>query len=462
MIAMFFFGGLLFSCGSDSYEGKLIVTQVPEGYAEGNTITGENWRYLDSAAIIVVDPDKPDKAKVLTPGFYSACSPYVSWDGSYLLFAGRQKKEEVWQIWKLDLKGSELKKITDFKENCTDPVYMPNDRIVFSRNIEDSITGSAHALFSCKTDGSDFRQITFHPHANFATSVMADGRLLTITRQLYPEIKDQMIMVVRPDGTKADMFYKANNSSLSSRVREDENKGKLFFIESDSLEHDIISIDYNRPEDSRNNLTSNTGGAFYDVCPVDDHRLIVVWKENSEKNAALYEFEASTGKTGQLIYGNDQTEILDVTLVRTRPRPKKLPSEVDMGVKTGQVMCQDINFTGTGIDHNSKIAMIADRVEIMGIDSLLGIVPVESDGSIYLKISADKPFRIRTLSKDGRVVNGPGVWLWMRPNERRGCIGCHEDRNLVPENLVPLAVKKAPVNIPFEITGQIEKKAELE
>jgi hypothetical protein len=135
---------------------------------------------------------------------------------------------------------------------------------------------------------------------------------------------------------------------------------------------------------------------------------------------------------------------------------------VDIGVKTGQIMCQNINFTGLGVSSDSRISGKARKIEILGIDSVLGIVPVEPDGSFYLKIIANEPFRFQTLDENDKVINGPGAWLWLRPNERRGCIGCHEDRNLAPENNVPLAVKKQPVNIPLLDTHTKEKKVELE
>jgi len=75
---------------------------------------------------------------------------------------------------------------------------------------------------------------------------------------------------------------------------------------------------------------------------------------------------------------------------------------------------------------------------------------------------ADTPFRIRTLDESGNVVSGPCSWLWLRPNERRGCIGCHENPELAPENIVSLAVKKPPVIIPVHITEVNEKTVELE
>ena len=98
----------------------------------------------------------------------------------------------------------------------------------------------------------------------------------------------------------------------------------------------------------------------------------------------------------------------------------------------------------------------------MGIDSTYGIVPIEKDGSVYLKILADTPFRIRTLDKEGRILNGPCSWLWLRPNERRGCVGCHEDPELVPVNRVVDAVRKQPVIVPVHVSEVREKIVELE
>jgi hypothetical protein len=105
---------------------------------------------------------------------------------------------------------------------------------------------------------------------------------------------------------------------------------------------------------------------------------------------------------------------------------------------------------------------LACRIEINGVDASLGIVDVEEDGSFYLKVEADKPFTISTLDKEGKVINGPGSWIWIRPNERRGCIGCHEDNEMVPANRFSLAVKSKPVSVPVNINVKNEKEVELE
>ena len=162
------------------------------------------------------------------------------------------------------------------------------------------------------------------------------------------------------------------------------------------------------------------------------------------------------------IYRNSESDVLEVIEAGQHEIPKNLPSEVDMGVKTGLIMCQDINMTDIQSSGIKASLPMASRIEIMGIDSTLGIVDVAADGSFYLKVIADKPFRIQTIDKNGKVLMGPGAWIWLRPNERRGCVGCHQDPEMVPGNKVPLAVQKEPVNIPMHINKIVEKKVSLE
>jgi hypothetical protein len=87
----------------------------------------------------------------------------------------------------------------------------------------------------------------------------------------------------------------------------------------------------------------------------------------------------------------------------------------------------------------------ASKIQVLGLNNMIGETEVAEDGSFYLELKADQPVRFQTLNDSGDVLRGPSSWMWVRPNERRGCVGCHEDRELTPENVVPLAIEKAPV-----------------
>ncbi len=54
------------------------------------------------------------------------------------------------------------------------------------------------------------------------------------------------------------------------------------------------------------------------------------------------------------------------------------------------------------------------------------------------------PLRLETLGEGDRVLAAMTSWIWVMPKEARGCIGCHEDRELTPPNRFVQAVRKRP------------------
>lgn len=462
-MAIGFSCAFLSSCREKNKEGMIIFTRTAVKSNSLNFDKSDSRRYISQAQIMELDLAKPKASeKVLTGNFYSACSPEISYDGKYLLFAAQQKQNDPWQIWEMDLNDLKSRQVTSSKENCTDPAYLPLGRLVFSKYSANDTLKAGHSLFTCNMDGSNMKRITFNPHTYLASNVLSDGRILTIGRQIFPEQGVPMYMVLRPDGTKSDLFYKGTEGSILSSPGMETNNGKIVFIESDKNTPEagkLISINYNRPLHSRVNLSSEIKGDFHSVFPQHSGKLLVTYRKSESDRYALYEFDPETKALGKAIYSNNDYDVLEVLVAGKHERPKKLPSEVDMGVKTGLLLCQDINV----LDIQPSAAFSkSSRIKIVGIDSTLGFVDVAEDGSFYLKVMADKPFQIQTVDKDGHINRTPCGWIWLRPNERRGCVGCHEDPEMVPANRVPVSVKKSPVVIPMHINKVVEKKVSLE
>jgi hypothetical protein len=440
-------------------KGMIIITEAPLNPLENNYNTGDLWRYTPQSRIVAVNPDKATgSSEVLTNNYFSARAFEISYDGKSLLFAGQIKQGDPWKIWEMNLESRKCGQVSFFPENCIDPAYLPGGYVVFSRASAKDSSGCWHQLYTCKLDGSNAKQITFHPHADFASSVLADGRILTITRQMNPAQPDPMLLVLRPDGTKADVYYRpVTGGVIYSRAWETK-EGNVLFIENES----IISINRDRPLHTRINLTDGIKGFFRNVFPLPSGKLLVSYRSTGTENFALFEFDPKTKNAGKSIFSDQKYNVLDALLVEEHARPRKLPSEVDLKVKTGQLLIQDINIRELAAIENPSSIGKASSIEILGMNTLLGVVKAEEDGSFYLKVMADKPFRIQMLDSSGKAIGNPCAWIFIRPNERRGCIGCHEDHDLVPENKVSLAVKKAPVYIPVHISGIKEKKVTLE
>jgi len=73
---------------------------------------------------------------------------------------------------------------------------------------------------------------------------------------------------------------------------------------------------------------------------------------------------------------------------------------------------------------------------------VLGEAPVESDGSFFVNITGNIPFYIELLDEDKNSLHSMESWIWIRSKSQRGCIGCHENKELSPQNRATEALIK--------------------
>jgi hypothetical protein len=445
----------LSSCKKKADEGMIIFTQIYGKLQDINVSYAETAGQKIQSKIAALNRDQSGmQPHVLTEGFYSARSPEISFDAARMLFSAQQKKDDQWQIWEMDLTSLKSTQVTALPENCFDPAYLPNGRVIFSRQ---------RTMFSCNPDGSDIRQVTYNPYSYSAPTVLQDGRVLALSKQLNTDKGEAVFMVLRPDGTKNQLFYKGSEYYHPGTRGWETASGRIIFIEAARGKADggnLVSINYNRPLHSIDNLSSGMDGSFSSVFPLKSGKFMVSYRKSDSERYGLYEFDPENKVLGQVVFDSKDFDIAEVVAVEIHERPKKLPSEVDMGVKTGLLLCQDVAFHDVNTSMSVKIPG-AYKIRITGKDSTLGEIDPEKDGSFYLKVIADTPFQIQTIDQNGNITCTCD-WIYLRPNERRGCIGCHEDPEIVPENKVPMAVRQAPVNIPVHINKVVEKKVSLE
>lgn len=443
---------LAVSCTNNAYEGSIIITEIPADNPGGDFENGLSWYENLPSHLIAIDPGKPGKTVVLSKDFYAVRSPEVSCDAAKLLFAGRKARDDGWQIWEMDLKNKNSRQITAFNENCIDPAYLPGDRFVFSKQVNNEDNQAEYALFTGSLDGTGISRITFDPHANFAPTVLKDGRVVTISRQLFPETGQSMYMVMRPDGTKAMQFYTGKEGTEPVSRAWETAGAEVLFIESspDGSTGSLMSVHQNRPLNSVVNVSAGIEGSFRYVFPMQTGEYLISYRFSYTDKYSLYKFDPEKRSPGKLIYSNPYFHAVEAVEVAKIEKPRDLPSEVNEEKETGLLFCQDINISGNPSEDKSPGIKKAKKIQVSGMKGLFGEVDVEEDGSFYLKVMADTAFQIRTLDENGEPVHGPSAWIWIRPNERRGCVGCHEDPELVPANRVPMAVKKPPVPIPVQ------------
>ncbi len=78
---------------------------------------------------------------------------------------------------------------------------------------------------------------------------------------------------------------------------------------------------------------------------------------------------------------------------------------------------------------------------------VIGIVPVEKDGSAHFKVPADQPIYFQALDKNYLEVRRMRSNVTFQRGESRGCIGCHESRTITPQTAAEwsgLALRRKP------------------
>lgn len=426
---------LFSSCGKKLVsEGSVIYTQVPVNAVLVEQINSIESKYAQSMNIVMRSfVGSGDKMETLTKDFASSRAPEISYDGLTMVFTAQKNAGDIWQIWTMELKSREFNQVTESRTNCTDPTWLPNGDIAFSKLVTDDNALKYHALYTIGVDGCCEQRITFQPHEDINASVLHDGRILVASKQVYPENDSFKYLALRPDGTKAEVFYLSEASSdiLGKAVEFNNN---VLFSESNVM----TTVRFSRPLHSKEIVMNEAPGLINALCVVDDENMLISLKKPNELTYGIAIVNVSNSGQEDFYFNDAEYNIIEAVVVKDRQVPKKLPSRVNTELNSGFFF--SMNTDASDIKAEGKTA----KVQVLGMNDVIGETSVAEDGSFYIELAADRPVRFQTLDEKGQILRGPSSWLWVRPNERRGCAGCHQDREITPDNVVPKAMEKAP------------------
>ena len=494
-------------------EDAMIVTQLPKKTNQqaqtypGRGESGADWflEFGEGARLVKVYPDST--LKELNRDFHSACDPAISFDASHILFAGKRTADDDWNIYEMDIDGSNIRQITNGIGNCRSPGYQATLYTIVSSEPWYQLTfvgmdkkdtdaygaGSTTNLYSCKLDGSEVRRLTYNLTDNMDPFIMSDGRLLFSSRHssaLDPEFAGRISLFgINIDGTDYALFQ-SDKGRLIKCMPCTTTKGLAVFIESDRFRWDragsIGCILLRRPLHSYRPITTESDGLFRSPSPLADGRILVSRRSSNDTDTyGIYCLDPSSGIL-ELVFDSPDYHDVQAKMVYPRPEPDGRSSVVTEKDPNGKLYCLDVYISdldkpewiprGTvkrlrvleglpDIEASGGIKVPADccdETTSVVQRRILGEIDVDEDGSFNIEIPANIPVELQTLDADGMALRSCG-WIWARNHEPRGCIGCHEDGELTPENVLVDAVihPSVKLNLPVERRRTVDFKHDV-
>lgn len=400
-------------------------------------------------------------------------SPSVSFDGKWIYFAMVPEGGSFFHIHCLPAEGGSPRRLTDGPFHDIDPVEVPDGRIVFTSTrigtFEEYHSPPSRALFAMRPDGTEIRALTHTFIFDNEPEVLADGRILFIrTDNFFDRGKvETLLHAIHPDGTHGyTEFGLELGPEYGNRLRAFScgspapmPDGRVAYLTASGIAIGKLGC----PQGDIQHLPVEAG----DVAALPDGRLLCTVPRKTppakisakqKRAAAGYSYE----KIGvidprikdpqpTILFDSPEAPLHSPVFLGARTRPPIVPQNVGPGDEddpeaTGILFCQDARYTlntTAGWPHVRAIRVIGSRglnyrsshsyIVHAGTDAIeLGTVPLMPDGSFAVEVPADMAVAFQAVDAEGRSELNEMSWIYVRPNEVRGCVGCHQPRQSAP------------------------------
>jgi len=429
----------------------------------------------------IADPEATPQLLV-DAGSGAIGSPAPSYDGRSVYAAMALNGDSFFHIYRVPVNGGPPQRLTDGPFHDIDPAELPDGRIMFTStrigSFEEYHNPPARALFVMQSDGRGIEPITFTPIFDNEPKVMADGRIAFIrTDNFFDRAKvETQIHAIRPDGTDGHTEVGADvGADYGVRLRAlgygspaPLPGGKLACI---SSRGNFICASGGR-EPSFQRLPNGLG----DLAPLPDGRLLATVLRPDSRQMHSDVIAVINPQDGSVvpIFESPEGSVHSPIFVGAQPRPPQLAETVDrerMGIPgnpaaTGYLYCQNVRFTRkvkADWDQVRAIRVLAAKalttrsshshIVHAGHETVeLGTVPLAPDGSFYVEVPADVPLALQAVDAEGRSELNEMSWIYVRPGERRSCVGCHAGRTATPP--LEIGFSQAMQTRPLKLLGQ--------
>ena len=385
-------------------------------------------------------------AHSLLPGFAASADANVSFDGSRILFAGKQNAGDFWQVWELTLADHSVRKLIGGASDVIRPFYLPFGRLVYARRaahgfqLEAAGKDTKEALDPIDANvGSTVLPISHLPSSAIPEDVLQDGRILFESSYPLGTVSSPEQYLVYSDGSGVES-YRCDHGAEGSKGRWGGHQlasGDVVFTHGSTLAR------FTSPLAQESAIVAPQAEYTGALAETNAKTWLLSTRADAGSHYALSLWNPGAAALQTLLERNDK-DIVQPVLVAPHERPKRHPSALhNWGY--ANLLALDARVSRDGTLQGTPATVQLETLDDAGNTIVTGRARVESDGSFFVKAPADKPIRFALLDQNGTVLRQEHGWFWSRKGEQRICVGCHVGPEHAASNRVPAVLLRTAV-----------------
>jgi len=464
------------------------------------------------ASICVFDPARPAQpARVIfhepATRIYDM---NLSYDARTIFFSAMRKGVAGgWQVYEIGVDGRGLKQITRGESRNISPLLLPSGRIMFVSDRANTYVQcqgqKAGLLYTCNSDGSDVRSVSANIESDHSPQIMNDGRVL-FTRWDYGIERNvfarHSLWSMNPDGTGLRLFFGNTIEDPAgfweARAIPGRPEVACTLGPHHSYHAGMVGLVWNvlGPEAPRGEgfrfVTNeipvycdiSLPHGYQDVFPVNERQFLVSYGGDGGRKNRLYLLD-DRGNRKCIYEATGKLGCWNPLLLRPRKVPPVIAPQCDNppwvyrdaetlncapDKRAGTLMVQDVyqgimpHVKRGQAKHIQVMEQVAKSRRMAGGEAwghspiigrgtvharrLIGLAPIEADGSAHFTVPAGRSISLNVLDADGKMLMRMGSDMHVMPGERQSCVGCHENRRggvaPIAGGKMPLAARKPP------------------
>ncbi|MDD3590019.1 MAG: polysaccharide lyase family protein [Thermoguttaceae bacterium] len=388
--------------------------------------------------------------------------PMVSYDGKKILFSYLKAGTEHYNLYEIDVDGTNLRQITFGDDDDIEACYLPNGDIVFcstrcNRFVQCWLTSVA-TIHRCGPNGENIRMLSCNIEQDNTPFMLQNGQIL-YTRWEYvdrSQVHYHHLWTMNVDGTRQQVFFgnkEPNDVYIDAKAIPDsddvvtivspghgitDHRGRVAVLTPKLGPDDLSAFtfltranDYTDPWAFSENLFMASRYAALVLLNRDGFEQ-AVYTLPEEERAQEYRIceprpimaRPKEKITAELPPTDETTGTLILSNIYHGRRMQDVPKGSIKELLVLETLPEPIHYSG-GMDMISSGGTFT-------LERILGTVPVTPEGAAAIKLPANRSIFFIALDHEGRSVKRMHSFTSVMPGEKTSCIGCHEKRTDAP------------------------------